>query len=388
MQENSWDRMPARPSRTPEWSPVEIEDPDWWVEDYYSYGRGILSQYDANNFDLDHPVLNYMRKQFRRFNIKPPCDDLMEFAWNTIFKVVDLIDPFFMFEGFTDVIETEDCYYYQYSINEMEGIVDPGEISPDQLKTFEYWPDTVNEPGGKAAWNVLNDNPGFEEMFECLHDIWKDEVDSDLNYNPEVTELARRYGSQFMKLLHLGSWAGLMWMLDPTDKSAAHWRKEYHPIFRACYETGSCIIKEMTIFDASEFKKINRASKSCASCGLRAWCVELVAGKKEAHYTCENCHTGGIPFPGLDCGQRKCYKSSCPFHPIQKAENPEAARFQMRMRKAEDVFGPLQKLPNGKLTRPMPGWVKMEEIAMKKHAQSITKMVGAEMFKFLEEMKK
>ena len=359
---------------------IPMEDPPWDpIEPWHSYqlqdhgGIGVVSQYGGNQF-VNYEAYAFMEAMFKKFNRgRLPCTELLEWAWDFAFQAIDQVDPYLFFHGATDVIKTDEPYYYQFSIRYDDE--EPWEdVSGEEAEHFKYWKE------GEKVFFYLLDKPGLQEYFDGIYDYFSDHMayameamnDGYDSYYLEET-LHKRYGDSFVHLAHLGVWSALMWMISPEAKS---WRYDHHPIFRNVYSGGECLLNGWNFHSPQYFKKAERPVGSCAECGVKDWCVELVQDDEmNIKYTCQHCQTGGDPFPGAICGTKMCSRLECEHHPDHvHARSMVGSRIKREIQ-AEARYGKLQK-HNGVYTRELPGMIHLEHKVIQHYSKSIASDVG------------
>lgn len=353
-----------------------VWEPSSKSEDYHlaQGGIGIFEYYGVQRMN-PHPCMEYIMQQFKRFGVWPiPQNDLIGLCWETALHYVDVYDPYLFFDGVCDVVKTDEAYFYQYSVKDegTSGVETWTDVDVEYVETFRYW------PAGSANWQVMNESPGLKEYFSSLYDFFEDCWDMNNGFpgDDDLVALQKKYGPKTKDLIHLGIWSAVMWMCS-QEPEAVDWRDKFHPIFNTCYAEGSCIVIEGHHFvGPSYYKRVERAPGTCAECGVKQWCIELVdngeqtaSGENIIQYKCEKCSTGER-FPNRVCGKRMCDAVKCINHPLHS--DPDG-RAKMRMLQADKRFGPLKQLPNGLHVRPLPGYILTEM----KLAQTVGLGVGA-----------
>ena len=351
------DEMKEPPSYAAAWHPVAKFD-DALLANHGS--SGVLEYYGVSR-TVNEDCFYYMMDQFKRFGIYPiPQNDLLSWCWSTALYYIDTYDPYILFDGLTDVVRTNEGYYYQYSLFDDE-TQRWSDVNAEYIETFKLWPD------GAKNWHIMNDHPGLTKHFMGLYDYFIEhfdfiEFESNNQYYDEERALITKYGPKTRDLCHLGIWATIMWMCSQFEAAVA-WRNKFHPIFNFCYEEGACVVVDGNHFAGpTHFKRHERAANSCSKCGVVDWCVEIVDQHESVNFLCEHCVSGGERFPSRICGRRMCEQLECPNHPFFKDDE---AKKKMRMVNAARRFGPLQQLPNGMEFRALPGYIvsEMKQIA-------------------------
>lgn len=373
--------LPAHPKDIyPDWEINEASRDDYENADFPGgshlmddgYNSGPMSYYHGHNV-IPAGFRDFIMEQFIRFKVAPPCELLISWAWEFTFYYVDVIDPEIFFYGCCDVIKTEEPYFYQYTVLS-DAQTDYTEVPPSSLEFFRTW----NK--GTDAWEVLMGYPGLEHFFDYFKDHfdthWLDAGDAVYNgyasRDCEESILINQYGKvQATNLAHLAAWSTIMWMMSPMAKG---WRAEKHPVFAICYEFGECLIHEWCFHTPEYYRRENRPAMTCSSCGHTEWCVELVqVSSSETRYICEHC-LNPVPQKWATCGIKPCTKISCPHHPGQRAARQIAA---------EQRYGELKMLENGRKGRDCPGIMYINTAMIDKYSTSIADAVGEDLRKLL-----
>lgn len=126
----------------------------------------------------------------------------------------------------------------------------------------------------------------------------------------------------------LGAWAALAWMISPFPE-ARTFRENCWDIFYSCYRHGECVNYSGTFLRPDSYKKLNRPSKSCYSCGLASWCVELTVLHGVSRPICEHHLNGELPkMAPVTCGTKVCKFAECPHHPYHGMENARGLAYR------------------------------------------------------------
>jgi hypothetical protein len=326
-----------------------------------------MSLYEGGHF-FNEEVEQFMISQFIRFNVALPRPDLLIWCWEMAFYYIDQYDPYLFFWGMSDVIKTEDNYYYQYALR--DGDDRWYEVEADELETFAQW------SGFEGRFQDIYNTPGLSEYFDGVEDFLQNhiaDVASDPHGYPQEDKFYRQYGKHAYDYIHLGLWAAIVWMISPE---AGWWRHKFHPIFQMCYDYGECIIHTWTFYEPTEYRKLNRPAHSCVQCGIQEYCVELSQvdrpGVNGTYFMCENC-LHPKPFGENFCGSRECEKFSCPNHPNKNQSSLVAS---------DRRYGKLKKT-KGMPHRALPGMMVLNYVAIEKNAGSIADLVDREFQRLL-----
>lgn len=372
------DMLPALPDYSADWDPHQ----EWYEYGLCDHGGCGVIGYGGLKVAVEEAYY-FMFQQFRRFGVKPPEEDLLEWCWSFAFQCIDQVDPYLLFYGCTDVIKTNKTDFNQFSVKEDEQ--DPWcECNHGSAEHFEYF------SNGEQAWEILMERPGLQEYFDTIDDYFSDHIswytsdegaafrDSDEHI------LMAKYGEQTVDLMHLGIWAAVMWMAGPMPESK-HWRNKHHPIFSLCYEGGEAFLHEWRFYPTELFKMEERPAHSCAFCAVTHDCVELVQLKNDGvKFVCQSCQSDGRPFPGMICGTTMCTRVECTNHPAHTTDlvlaNDPLSKFKAsrtkRMLEADIRYGEIRDVGHGVKTRDLPGMVYINNKMIEHYSNSITSDVG------------
>ena len=365
--------LPALPEYTPPRDPYEMWS-DYQLNEHS--GIGLLQQYGGDS-QKNYEVYDFMESQFKRFGLIPPQEDVLEWCWDMAFYLVDQVDPYIFFQGATDVVLTNEPYYHQCAVRE-EPDAPFEEIEPENLELYRYWAE------GSESYHELMKYPGLQEHFEHIYESLMDYVgnmyDGDDCFLREARE---KYGPKAKDLIHLGTWAAVMWMISPQAKS---WRFNFHPIFQLCYEGGACLLNNWRFYGQEYFYITPRQIKSCGKCGIHEWCAELVQDKESKNfiYMCESCESDKEPFPGRTCGTRMCTVVKCPNHPAHAEIDKLTGNTKVRMIAADRRYGEMRALPNGLQVRELPGMMHVNHKMIEHYSKSIAGDMGKVLTALLE----
>lgn len=365
-------------------------------------GMGLMTQYGARSSHC-YDAYVFMEEQYRRFGLLPPQEDMLQWCWNFAFYSLDQLDPYVLYSGCTDVIKTNEHLYYQFATRHEE--TDFADISADNLEVYRVWPEGVRVYEQLMAYPGLNSythpeghpqrQPVGAMFFEYIHEYFDEHFthvknDDHPECYQEELDLIKKYGDKANHTAHLGIWAAIMWMIGPEGKG---WRKDYNPIFQMCYDEGACLLHDWTFYSPEYFRRFERPVKSCALCGTKDWCVELVSVRLEhkvpdevageAVYMCENCNSTGLAFPGRTCGSKMCSITSCKNHPTFSSDLVVQRRFE-RQQDAINRYGELREA-GGYHLRELPGIVFLNHKAIEQYSNQISSDVGSALTKLLTE---
>lgn len=278
-------------------------------------------------FENDLSYRDFMAEQFERFKVpltQKAGEGLLAFAAGVITHVLGSTDPYVMFWETTDVVMTEDWCKFAYQLS--DGSYD-FEIDPETLETFEYRPgldekffsEALVMPGLEALPYSLGEYVqdaiwchGEVTPRELLSGEAADELEELCSFRDEHGVLCIDEKKTYA-YFELSCWAAVLWALGPLGK---RWRYHASPIHRACYDHGSCIIHDVSIYDPTSYIKLERDPRSCYVCGVSAWCVEITQDGDVTRNICEHCLNSafGDPRNLTMCGTKQCHHVACPNH--------------------------------------------------------------------------
>lgn len=336
---------------------------------------------DYHRISLPPSLFDFVQEQFYHFvasknnSFSMPDEKMVMGCWETCLFYLDVYDPFLLFQGVTDVILTDKPNYYQFSYyNDQEKAwID---INPDTgIDHFEYF------PKGAESATILYNNPGlnnthFSGLYEFLEEQWGENCHERGSLQ---NDFKKEYGDRAFDILHLISWACVVWMIGP-GKNSRFWREYNHPVFSHIYDGDNIANREVLLTEYSmltekEFKMHERAPLSCAICGIKnqlSNCITLEDNNNSGvyYYVCQHCLSDGEPFPGRTCGTLYCTYVSCKHHPAHNLDRG-AQLASMRQIAADKRFGQLRQLENGMYTRDLPGLIMINHVAIQQNVKSI-----------------
>lgn len=291
------------------------------LHDYFSdTGYGIMGIMDWE--ELPKEMIEFCFSQYDRFGIpRPPIDVVGLGAWAT-YQALDFQDPYILFFGVSDVNFTSEWMDIAYDIHDTHNgkVI---EADPERIETYRYVPGQ-----SEAAFNHFMSRPGLENLPEsahgniemCLDGEWTgEELCGRLSDDDEaiLRDLCKEAdgtvnGKKFRSYFSLSAWAAWCWFIGPLSKE---WRFNNHDIFYICIRDGECIIYDGTIIEKEHYKRLDRSPKSCANCGLSAWCVDMVQIQGTTRHACEHCLNGSAPlFEEATCGSKACRNVECQYN--------------------------------------------------------------------------
>jgi hypothetical protein len=297
------------------------EDQIW---DWVSNGNGGLMNFEFG--EIPDECIDFCLQQFSRFNVPMPSEliSVLVAGASSAFYYSDVVDPYALFRGTSDVDVTDDWSKITYEIHDADGSPQSREADPQYMETFRFIPgqceakfhEMLSRPGLKALPNMIG-----EMIFEVLEghgeEAW-DTLDSE-------TELALRAmctapggdrpdPRRMMAYFELSAWAGFIWLAGPLGRE---YRRQKHDIIGCALEYGECILVDGTITAPIYYTKHNRPPQSCHRCGEQVWCVEHTMLGATTALICEACLNQGMPPAGYaNCGTKFCKNSLCQHHPF------------------------------------------------------------------------
>lgn len=276
--------------------------------------------------DIPEDCREFCIQQFHRFQVPLPNEliAVIDAGASAAFHYADVVDPYVLFKGISDVDATVDWSKYTYEIHDADGSPVSREADPQFLETFRFVPGQC-----EAAFADFVSKPGLQSLpwmiGEMLRDVLEghgeevwDTVDSD-------TETVLRAvctppgGSEpdkqrMLAYFELAAWAGFIWLAGPYGRE---YRRSRHDIIGCVLEYGECVLVDGTITAPIYYTKHNRPPNSCHRCGVQGWCVEHTMVGMTTAFICEACLNQGVrPIGHANCGTKFCKNSLCPHHPL------------------------------------------------------------------------
>jgi hypothetical protein len=268
--------------------------------------------------DLPDDLISFCKQFYQLVKVEEPPEDVIRYgAWATYYAI-DIMDPYALFCGFSDVDCSDDWCEFAYEVSDLDGKVH--EITdPEYLESF------VHNPGQdqKRFTEALNrmyqpDFKGIDEMpFDMsmfVQEWWDNEDPLKMLDDTSKAWLGDKKYDEVRPFFDLASWATWLWFTGPYGRD---FRTQHHPIFNAVLTSkrGEAIVYEGGIFGGDDYTKLPRKPQSCVTCGLDAWCVEMVHIKGTSRFMCEHHVNGKLPLYGsANCGSRVCKFVACPYN--------------------------------------------------------------------------
>jgi hypothetical protein len=270
---------------------------------------------------LPEECLIFCLEQYARFGIEVPerLVPVVEAAASVPFFFADVVDPYMLLHGTSDVNFTLDWGNYTFEVKD-EYTGRYYEASPEYFESFVYDPRQSEE----NFINILS-RPGLEntpydyELSELLFgsDFGDSCIDS-LNQDTRqaLFEYCRIDGvinnSRVEAFCKLAAWAGYAWLIGPLGSRY----REQMDIFYVASRYGECILLDGCVIAPDSYKKLERSPLSCHRCGIAAWCIEMCLVDGGTRYVCEHCLSEGMPRTQMaTCGSKRCMQTICPHHP-------------------------------------------------------------------------
>lgn len=277
-------------------------------------------------------AVNFIGTQFSRFGLQPPPHNFVNDVFKYLVYHVDYNHPELFFNGLTECVISNDKYFYTYRF--MRGHGNHPDVYPleyfDVYKAFPacvqnfYW--LMNHPGLSSSssearpfeltmvWDMLQEASESEDFDQHFGDHWREYFG---------------YGQKYRDVVHLATWAGLMWMIKPDAESAA-WRRDTMPIFTHVHEHGECVFCGGDYYVPGEFLKLERPVGSCCVCGIKLPCAQIYSDENPEveHYTEYYCQhhapsdtpqcNGYYGTPQLEFSCSSCDFTECPYNNATK----------------------------------------------------------------------
>lgn len=309
-------------------SPFDYDDKrdqlwDWVAE----CGTGIMHQCGD---PAPQQCLDFCLTQYHRFNVPlPECiHEIIGASAATSLHYIDVVDPYVMFRGLSDVDIVDDSYLYAFTIHENgDKVYEP---SPEVMETFqvihgqseEVFNSIMSHPGldalpigiGRELRGLLNGTHDYAYYMEVP--AW-DQISTGASM--ELGRLCTDADNilshtKFEAYFELGAWAAFAWFIGPPSRE---FRANHHDIMATALVYGECILVDGCVISPNRYRKHVRPPVSCYQCGVAAWCVEVTMTMGSTNYMCEACLTDGMPKTGAlaTCGSKYCLLAECPHNP-------------------------------------------------------------------------
>lgn len=273
--------------------------------------------------DVPPECLSFCMSQYERFNVPMPAilESVVVAGSCATFYYMDCVDPYVLFSGISDVDATDDWAMYAHEVMDDRGKAH--EINPESLETYVFRPGQDE----RVFHNIMS-HPGLKALpvglGDCIADVIHGEYGSDCCYtlsmeaDDALRSICTAADGRFNREMHdayfeLAAWATCAWLIGPLGRD---FRYTHHDVFCTAMDHGEAILYDGTVLPPKFYRKLSRPPKSCAKCGIPAWCVELVSSGVTSRYMCESCYSEGMPPSSLStCGSKRCLLTTCPHHP-------------------------------------------------------------------------
>jgi len=303
------------------------EDSLWeWIN---SSGQGVMG-FEFGS--IPDECFNFCLTQYARFGVpmSPELHEVITVGGSASFYFADVIDPYALFEGVSDVNMTQDWAYVAYKIFDPR-FPDKRSYEPrgEQVETFVFMPgqaeekfnfhmarpglDALPEHHGFGIRDVLSgDYRGDEGIFESVSNAGEAAIiEACTVVGPDGAPIVdqRRVESYF----ELAAWAAYLWLIGPESRD---WRMYRHEVMQTAINYGECLIVDHEFISPKYYSKFDRPPQSCYLCGVQSWCVEHTQIMNHTGFICEACSNFDMPKSGVtNCGTKFCTFSPCPNHP-------------------------------------------------------------------------
>lgn len=294
--------------------------------------------------------LNFVGMQYIKHGMKVPPKNFLNETYSTIIHFVDYVYPEFFFQGLTDVVLSNDKYYFTYQVHTNSG--SRSTLPIGCFDVYQYF------PAVRANYEWLIRHPGLtakgEQRPSEMEYLWDEltSVDADSLFEGYFSEhWAEYFGHYYRDVAHMGIWAMLMWLIKP-DEESLEWRKNALPVYDLVSEHGECVFSGGSFYVPHEYDKLPRPAGTCNVCEVKLPCAEVynVPGTFDCHYFCK-AHAPKYTEPdtrhGLDSGFNcaTCDFSGCPNRTHAQLQLAPRGRGQM-------LIHALKKVQKGELVLP------------------------------------
>jgi hypothetical protein len=308
--------------------------------------------------------------QYVRFNIPlPHCiDEIINSASMATFHHVDIVDPYCLLSGTSDVNTTSDwCYHAYEALDTWDNEVK--ELNPESIETFVAVPgqaeavfeDIMSHPGLEALPNMVGEYldgsiRGISDYaYYQEHPLWTYlEPDALLELRGMCIDKDGTFNeTRLLAYFRLAAWATFAWIAGPPSRQ---FRLRHHEIMSAAMQHGECILVDGMTIAPTHYRKLARPPQSCYKCGVAGWCVEMVSTRDFTSYLCEHCSSEGMPKLSKSlatCGSKMCMYAECPHNPYHHLGG-------VGIHRARADYGQLGAMAQGELFLPEEGVRKLK----------------------------
>ena len=291
-----------------------------WIE---GYDMGIMQcQFGSIPTECEE----FCREQYARFGIPFPEEirEALVVGASYVFQYLDLVAPYELFNGVSDVDITSDWAEHAYEL--LGAYKDRSmEISPEHLETFVFVPGQAEEtfdyvmshPGllalpNRIGYEILEQMNEPYYMGESYHQLVDKACLDTLCVMCTEADGAVNW-TRIRAYFELAAWAAFGWFVGPLGRN---YRQAVHDVIHTAISFGEAIVLEGSVYGPQEYTKLCRAPESCHICGLAAWCVELTSSYEGTRHVCEHCLSEGMPPSSIaTCGAKRCMLTACRHHP-------------------------------------------------------------------------
>jgi hypothetical protein len=292
---------------------------DWVNQSNVGYMRFTFGNLPDGCYD-------FCMEQLRRFRVPPGeyLDGVVTVGGSATFYVLDVVEPYAMFHGVSDVDVTGEWANTTYKIFDPRApdrsSSEPN--SPEDIESFSYVPGQAEE-----TFNSLINNPGLNIIPNNTGEVIRDVLGGyhgETGFHQLTTEhqieidrvctTAERGVDETQRdlIFELAAWAAYVWLVGPLGRD---YRINHHDIMNAAIIDGECIAYNYMIIPARYYTKIDRPPMSCR-CGVQVWCVESTQVGNHRGFICEACLNYDMPKSSYaTCGTKFCMFTPCPNHP-------------------------------------------------------------------------
>ena len=297
-----------------EWQFEDKQDQLWeWMS---HCGGGIVGF-----TKLPEECFVFCLEQYARFGIPVPPElyKIVEASASTPFFYADVIDPYALLHGESDVNFTLDWGTYTFEVKD-EYTGRYFEASPENFESFIYDPRQCEE-----NFIRLLSNPGLQSVhcsYELEQLLFGEEygdnclISLDAEHREALFEYCKTDGVVSQEWVEgfckLAAWAGYAWLIGPPGSGY----RDLMDIFYVASRHGECILLDGCVISPENYRKLGRSPLSCHKCGIASWCIEMCLVDGGTRYICEHCLSEGMPKTRMaTCGSKRCMQTICPHHP-------------------------------------------------------------------------
>jgi hypothetical protein len=253
----------------------------------------------------------FVTEQCARFGVplNHETHHLIDAIGTRVLEYADYVNPYVTLLEFSDLAATTDWEQNTYELIEGKRCVDVA--SPEDIETYTF------VPGQAEHWfNEFMSHPGLDFIPRGIGaDLTMHAVESFFDYGlrEDFEDACKFCGDNLETYLKLFAWATFVWLCGPLGRE---FRKDFSLLHDVVCTYGEGIIhNQKAVLSPKQYNKIARPYTACGSCGVDAYCTELLSFGDDFKRLCEKCaNQGRIIFDNANCGTRFCRYIECPNH--------------------------------------------------------------------------